>query len=83
MSSDQELRTKLRKEFLTALDKLIIGKEVELTLHSGFKTEARIMGSDRDIHHFYVQNMKTPTGEVIAEGILRATDIVSLTVKQD
>ena len=82
-SPDQKDRAKLRTDFIKIINDCFVGKQSDIVLHSGFKSEsATFRGSDRDVLHFAVESLNTPAGLVPAAK-LRATDVLSVTVKLD
>ena len=79
----QKDRAKLRTDFIKILNNGFVGKQSDLVLHSGFKCEsATFRGADRDVLHFAVEGLNTPAG-VVPAAKLRATDVLSVTVKLD
>ena len=82
-SAEQRARAKLRTDFIKIINNGFVGKQSDIVLYSGFRCEsATFRGADRDVLHFGVEGLNTPAGTVPAAK-LRATDVLSLTVKLD
>ena len=82
-SPDQRERAKLRTDFIQIINHGFVGKQSDIVLYSGLKFEsATFRGADRDVLHFAVEGLNTPAG-VVPAAKLRATDVLSVTVKLD
>ncbi len=80
--SEQKSRAVLRRDFLRALGRLC-GRDCRIRLHSGFLSGGKFLAFDRDVLHFCVEGLHTPTGEVIPQARLRATDVDSVTFARE
>lgn len=79
-SEDQETRSRLRTEFLRALDRLS-GRGCDVVLHSGFVSAGSVLlATDRDVARFVLRDLGTPTGTV-PQALLRTTDVDSVSFK--
>ena len=82
-SAEQRARAKLRTDFIKIINNGFVGKQSDIVLYSGFTCESAIFrGADRDVLHFGVEGLNTPAG-IVPAAKLRATDVLSLTVKLD
>ncbi|KAJ9590584.1 hypothetical protein L9F63_016353 [Diploptera punctata] len=73
---NQEARAFLRERFLRAVTG-VVGKACEIRMFDNTCVTAEFRGSDVDVAHFYVQQLKTPIG-VLPEAILRTSDIIKV-----
>ena len=81
MDEAQNVRADLRKNFLQILKSFEGEKSAEVRLVNGEILEStKILAFDREIIQMIVAPLNTPNGEKLASGILRLTDVESVTI---
>jgi gem associated protein 7 len=73
---NQEARAFLRERFLTALTG-IAGKDCQFRMFDNTKFTAEFRGSDVDVMHLCVRQLKAPLGD-LPEAIVRTSDIIRM-----
>ena len=84
MDEAQNIRADLRKNFLQILKSFEGEKSAEVRLVNGEILEStKILAFDREIIQMIVTPLKTPNGEKLESGILRLTDVESVTISAE
>ncbi|EDO42805.1 predicted protein [Nematostella vectensis] len=80
-TDEQEIRSFLRERFLKSIQTMY-NKPAVFTMHERTEVRAVFRGTDINIENFAVSELKSPIG-LIPEAILRASDVLCFTVKDD